>query len=139
VGGCEEGAGSGEESFDVLRLDPNVMRPGESDATLPVQTSGVLTLLQIVALTLGFIAAAWGVFCIYGAAFPGPCGDNMGPGLGVIEAWALDIPVGLLLLGIGWFVRRGASRLRTICIVTSLVMLCLPAIATFLLERRHCP
>jgi hypothetical protein len=113
--------------------------PGEPHVLPPPQPSGFLTLLQIVALAFGLIAAAWGIFCIYGAAFPGTCGDNIGPGLGVIESWALDIPVGLLVLGFGWFIRRGSSRLRTLCIVTALVTLCLPAIATVLLQRWHCP
>jgi len=82
---------------------------------------------------------AWGGFTIYGAAFPGPCGDNMGPGLLVIEAWVLDVPVGLLLLLVSWLVKKGSQRLRTICIAMALVTFALPLVATFFLERRHCP
>ncbi len=81
----------------------------------------------------------WGIFCIYGAAFPGPCGDNPGPGLGVIEAWMLDVPLGLLALAVGLFVRKGSPLLRRICLVTSLLTLSLPPIATFFLQRWHCP
>ena len=101
--------------------------------------AGISILLQIVALILECPAVLWGLFCVYGAAFPGPCGDDPGPGLGVLESWALDVPVGFLALAIGLFVKKGSPRLRWICIVTSIVTLSLPVIATFLLQRRHCP
>ncbi len=101
--------------------------------------SGIAILFQIVVLVLGCAAVAWGVFSVYGAAFPGPCGDNAGPGLGVIESWVLDFPLGLLAFAVGVFVKKGSPRLRRICIVTSLVTLALPVIATVLLHRRHCP
>lgn len=80
----------------------------------------------------------WGVFCVFGAAFPGPCGDNPGPGLGVIESFVVDVPLGLLALTVGLIVKKGSPRLRWICIVTSLVTLALPVIANLLLQRRHC-
>ncbi len=117
-----------------------------SKVTVPVlieprgtKPSGIAILFQIVVLVLGCAAVAWGVFSVYGAAFPGPCGDNAGPGLGVIESWALDVPLGLLALAVGLFVKKGSPRLRRVCIVTALVTLALPVIATFLLQRRHCP
>jgi hypothetical protein len=81
----------------------------------------------------------WGAFCVYGAAFPGHCGDNIGPGLGVIESWVIDVPMGILLLLAGWLIRKGSPRLRTICIAISLVTLCLPLVATFFIRRWHCP
>jgi hypothetical protein len=64
-------------------------------------------LSQILAIVFGSLAMLWGFFCVYLAAFPGPCGDNPGPGLGVLEAWVLDVPVGLLMLATGWFIKKG--------------------------------
>jgi hypothetical protein len=93
---------------------------------------------QIVVLSLGLAAAAWGAFGVYGAAFPGPCGDNPGPGLGVIESWVVDVPIGLLALGVGVFVRRGSARLRRMCVVSSVVILALPVAGSVLLQRWHC-
>ncbi len=95
--------------------------------------------MQVLALALGFAATAWGVFCIYGAAFPGPCGDSMGPGLLVVEAWVLDAPVGILLLLIAFLVRKGSPLLRRWCLVGAAVLFLLPFVASFLLTRRHCP
>ncbi len=53
-------------------------------------TSAIAVLAQI--MTLVFCLAAIGLtgFFTYGAAFPGPCGDSFGPGLGVIESWVLE-------------------------------------------------
>jgi hypothetical protein len=111
----------------------------DSVQTQGAKPAGFSLLFQIVALAFECPAVLWGVFCIYGAAFPGPCGDNMGPGLGVIESWVLDVPLGLLALVVGLFVRKGSPRLRRICIFTSLVTLSLPLIASFFLQRWHCP
>jgi hypothetical protein len=98
----------------------------------------ILVLVQILSLFLAVIAVAWGIFAAYGAAYPGPCGDNMGPGLGVIEAWALDMPAGVLLLCVALFVRRGSPLLRKICLYGSLVTIALPFLGSFFLSRRHC-
>jgi hypothetical protein len=95
--------------------------------------------MQVLALALGFAAMAWGAVCVYGAAFPGPCGDNMGPGLGVIEAWALDAPAGILLLLIAWLVRQGLPLLRRLCLVGAVVLFALPFAGGFFLQRWHCP
>jgi hypothetical protein len=96
--------------------------------------------MQVLALALGFVAMAWGAFCVYGAAFPGPCGDdNTGPGLGVIEAWAFDAPVGILLLLIAFLVRKGSAMLRRWCLIGAAVLFALPFAASFLLQRWHCP
>jgi hypothetical protein len=95
--------------------------------------------LQICVLTLVCAAALWGGFCIYGAAFPGPCGDNPGPGLGVIESWVLDMPVGLLGLIVGWLVKRGSLGLRRICFSVSPLVLVMPIVASAFLQRSHCP
>jgi hypothetical protein len=109
-------------------IPPNRAKPG-----------GIAILFQIVALVFGCAAVIWGVFCVYGAAFPGPCGDDPGPGLGVIESWVVGVPLGLLAFAVGLFVKKGSPRMRRICIVTSLVTLALPVIASFILQRRHCP
>ncbi|MGD0293664.1 MAG: hypothetical protein ABSB30_07395 [Terracidiphilus sp.] len=102
--------------------------------------SSVSIVVQIVALVLGFVAVAWGIFSAYGAAFPGPCGDEvLVSGLVVMESWLLDLPAGLLILLVGLFVSKGSSRLRWICIVTALVTLALPVLASFLLQQHHCP
>ncbi len=99
----------------------------------------ILVLIQILTLTMGVLAIAWGIFAAYGAAFPGPCGDNMGPGLGVIEAWALDVPVGLLLFCAALFIKRGSPLLRKICLYTFPVTIALPFLGSFFLGRWHCP
>jgi hypothetical protein len=101
-------------------------------------SSGSLV-MQVLALALGLAAIAWGAFCVYGAAFPGPCGDNMGPGLLVIEAWALDAPVGILLLLIAFLVRKGSAKLRKSCLIGSSVLFAIPFVASFFLQRWHCP
>jgi|SRR5271170_2353038 len=94
---------------------------------------------QILALLIGCAAVLWGAFCVYQAMFPGPCGDDPGPGLLVIEAWLVNLPLGLLTLAVGWFVKKGLPRLRRICIFGSILTLSLPVVATLLLQRRHCP
>jgi len=100
---------------------------------------GLAILFQIAVLVFGLAAVIVGVFGAYVAAFPGPCGDDPGPGLGVIAAWVVDVPAGLLALVVGLLVKRGSPRLRKVCISISIVILSLPVTATFLLQRRHCP
>lgn len=104
---------------------------------IPMQgpRSNLAVFAQIVALVLGSFAVAWGLFCLYGAAFPGPRGDNPGPGLGVLEAYILDVPIGLLNLAMGLFVKRGSPRMRWLCIITALVALPIPIIANILVNR----
>jgi hypothetical protein len=98
----------------------------------------ILLLIQTITLMLGAIGIAWGIFAVYGAAFPGPCGDNMGPGLGVIECWALDMPVGLILFCTALFIKRGHPLLRKICLYTAPVTIALPFLGSFFLSRWHC-
>jgi len=100
--------------------------------------SPVAIRFQLAAIGIAGVAAAFGLFCVYGAAFPGPCGDNPGPGLGVIEAWLVDAPLGLLTLAIGLFIGRGLPRLRLACIFMALITLSLPVLASFFLQRWHC-
>ena len=118
---------------------PLILRSLTNTETSPAKPSSGSLLMQVLALALGFAAMAWGAFCVYGAAFPGPCGDNMGPGLGVIEAWALDAPVGILLLLIAFLVRKGSGTLRRSCLIGAAVLFALPFAASFFLQRWHCP
>jgi hypothetical protein len=113
--------------------------PGLTPAAGP-KVSDISILGQITVLVLGFAAMGWGLFCVFGAAFPGPCGETfLGAGLLVLESWVLDVPVGLLALLVGVFVKKGSPRMRRMCIVTSLVTLSLPVLASVLLQLHHCP
>lgn len=94
---------------------------------------------QIFALVLVSLAVIWGVFIVWSTAFPGPCGDWSGIGaLGVVEAWVLNVPIGLLSLAIGLIAKKGSPRLRRICIITSLAALALPIIASIIWRFSHC-
>jgi len=95
--------------------------------------------LQIAALVFAVPAVSWGIFVVYTTALPATCGDFSGvAGLGVMECWLIDLPVGFLVLGTGLLVKKGSTRLRKICIGTSLVTLALPIIATGMLQHSHC-
>ncbi len=102
------------------------------------KSTTIALFIQILTLLLGALAILWGAFCVYGAAFPGPCGDNPGPGLGVIESWVLDVPVGLLLVCIGAFLKKGSPLMRKMCIAGAIFTLSLPPLASFFLNRWHC-
>ena len=117
----------------------NATSPSGEPSTSSQGTKPLSILFQILALVFGCAAVFWGVFWVYEAAFPGPCGDNGGPGLGVIESWVTNVPLGLAILAVGWFVKKGLPRLRRICIVASILTLFLPAVASILLLGRHCP
>jgi hypothetical protein len=105
-----------------------------------LKVSDMSILGQVTVLVLGFAATGWGLFCVFGAAFPGPCGENvLAAALLVMESWVLDVPVGLLALFVGVFVKKGSSRMRRMCIVTALVTLSFPVLASFLLQLHHCP
>jgi hypothetical protein len=109
----------------------------ERRAGRPEPSRTALT-LQLAALGIAFVAAAFGVFCVYGTAFPGPCGDSPGPVLSVMLAWLVDAPLGLLVLASGFFVRKGLPVLRTICVFSALGTLSLPVIASLFFQRWHC-
>lgn len=94
--------------------------------------------LQIAALGIAAVAALFGTFCVYGTAFPGPCGDNPGPALGVVESWLVDAPLGLLTLAAGMFIGKGLPSLRRLCIFAALATLSLPVIASLFFERWNC-
>ena len=120
-----------------------------SDATSPgpvsvpakgAKPSTIGLLLQIAALVFAVPAMIWGIFIVWSTAFPPKCGDWSGlTDLGVLECWVVDIPIGLAALAIGLSVKKGAARLRRVCVDTSLVLLSFPVIASLLLHWRHCP
>lgn len=96
-------------------------------------------ILQIGALVVALPAVVLGVFAVWSAAFPPVCGDSSGAvALGVVACWIVDLPIGLLALAIGWFVKNGAPRLRKICIGASLVILSAPIAATTIFQIWHC-
>ena len=102
--------------------------------------SNFAVLSQITVLVLAVPAVIWGVIMVWSTAFPPPCGDWSGfTPLGVLECWVVDLPIGLLNLAMGLFVKRGAPGLHRVCILASLVLLSLPIIAQALLLRWHCP
>jgi hypothetical protein len=77
----------------------------------------------------------WGVFAAFSVAFPGPGGEWAG--VGVLASWLVNVPIGLLTLAIALIVRKGSPRLRRVCIVTSLVALSIPTIASLIWRRLH--
>jgi len=119
----------------------NVSSPGPP--VIPPAASkpgGVAVLFQILSLVFAVPAIVWGVFMVWSVAFPPKCGDWSGlTGLGVVECWVVDLPIGLVILAVGLFAKKGSPRLRKICIVTASVTLALPIIASILLSRWHCP
>ncbi len=95
--------------------------------------------IQLAALGISGVAAAFGAFCVYQTAFPGPCGDNPGPSLGFMESWLVDAPIGLLVLAVAMFVTKGLPALRKLCFLASLATLSFPVIAGIFFQRWHCP
>ncbi len=103
-------------------------------------TGQLAKLAQFTALAITVPAILWGGFVVWSTLFPPVCGDAIGGiGLGVAACWLLDLPAGVLALAIGIWVKSGAPRLRRLCFGAAAITLCLPIIATALLERLHCP
>jgi hypothetical protein len=95
---------------------------------------------QFVALAIAAPAILWGGFAVWSTLNPPICGDAIGGiGLGVMASWVFDLPAGLLALGIGIGVKSGTPLLRRLCLSAAAITLCLPIIATALLQRLHCP
>jgi hypothetical protein len=118
------------------------MESGNPPVSTPppaTDSKGWRLVLQIAVLIFTVPAVIWGVFVVFTAAFPAPCGDFSGAAaLGAAAAWLIDLPVGLLTLGVGVFVTRGSPSLRKACIGLSLLTLVLPNIATALLQHSPC-
>jgi hypothetical protein len=95
---------------------------------------------QMAATILAVPALAWGVFMVWSTTFPPPCGESRDLlSLGVAENWLVGLPVGLFALITGLLVKKGSPPLRRICIVTGVIVLCLPMTASTILHRLHCP
>jgi len=89
---------------------------------------------QIAALLLSGAAVVWGLFAVYGVIFPGPSGEWAV--LVVIAAYVVNVPVALVGLVVGFTVRQGSAGLRWLCVVVSLVALCLPVLVSLLSASR---
>ena len=87
---------------------------------------------QIAALVVAGLAVVWGGFCAF---TPGPGGEWAG--VGVLAAWLVNVPTGILTLAIALIVRKGSPRLRRLCIVTSLVALTIPVMASLIWHHLH--
>jgi hypothetical protein len=119
---------------DMSSPGPVSVPPGSAKPT------GKAVLAQIFALVFAVPALTWGVFMVWSVAYPPKCGDWSGlTGLGVLECWVVDLPIGFLILAVGLFAKKGFPLLRKICVVIAIVTLSLPIIAQVLLSRWHCP
>jgi hypothetical protein len=93
---------------------------------------------QVIALVLSVPAAIFGVIVVFSMASPQPCGGDVPKGLPVVLCWLANLPLGVLGLAVGLFVRRGIPLLRRLCLYAGLVTLALPVIAQLLWNRWHC-
>ena len=112
----------------------------DSASSVENEPSKVGIFFQMAAVVFAVLAIIWGAFIVWSTAFPRPCGDSWGLiSLGVAESWLVCLPVSLFGLTTGLLVKKGSPSLRRICIITSVIVLCLPITATILLHRLHCP
>lgn len=86
---------------------------------------------QITALALGGLVVILGTFVVWAVHFDLPGGELWHWRVFTLTLlWLMaSVPIGLLMLAIGLFVKNGYRSLRWICIVTSLVILSPPVIA----------
>jgi hypothetical protein len=86
---------------------------------------------QITALALGGLVVILGAFVVWSLHFDLPGGELWHwRVIALTLLWLMaSVPIGLLILAIGLFVKNGYRSLRWICIVTSLVILSPPVIA----------
>ena len=81
------------------------------------------------------MAALFGSAAVYSVLYPGPSGEWIG--IAVLAAYAVNVPIGLVTLGVGLFVKRGVARLRGPCVVVALIVLSLPVLANLILWSRN--
>jgi hypothetical protein len=111
-----------------------------SASSVGSEPSKVGVFFQMAATVLAVPAISWGVFMVWSTAFPPPCGDSWGLlSLGVAESWLVCLPVGLFTLITGLLVKKGSPPLRRLCLVATVVVLCLPITASIMLHQLHCP
>ena len=94
------------------------------------EASKALAGLQVITLILGAAAVLFGGAAVYTIAHPGPSGEWTGVAVGL--AYVVNLPIGLAVLAVGLFVKRGIAGLRGICIALSVVVLALPALASLM-------
>ena len=115
-------------------------RGAVSASIVESEPSKVGVFFQMAATVLAVPAVAWGAFMVWSTAFPPPCGDSLDLlSLGVAESWLACLPVGLFTLITGLLVKKGSPPLRRLCLVTTVVALCLPITASIMLHQLHCP
>ena len=78
----------------------------------------------MVAVVLNSAAVIWGFCMVYVALYPGASGEF--GGLSVLFAAAIDIPVGVMSLLLGFRIKKGRPVLRAATIVLSVMALSLP-------------
>ena len=91
--------------------------------------------IQICALLLGCAAVLFGTAAVYSVLYPGPSGEWIG--LAIFATAVVNVPIGLVGLGVGLFVRRGHARLRGLCVAVSLVVLSLPILAIMIFRFHY--
>src|SRR5215472_7332627 len=92
------------------------------------QYSKISVASQVIALILACAAIVWGLGMVYSIAFPGPSGEWAG--LAILGAYAVNVPAGLIVLVVGLAMKNGSPHLRRLCIVSSVVTLCLPVLTS---------
>jgi hypothetical protein len=98
------------------------------------KTLNRLKFIQYCVIAINGIAVLWGLAAIWSIVFPGPSGEWAG--LAVFAAAIVNVPAGLVALALGLIVRSGSDRLRRIAIISSIVVLFLPALASLLWSNR---
>jgi len=113
----------------------NVGSPGP--VSLPSggrKPANVAILFQILALLLSVPALIWGGGCVWDLATSVAPGD-IEKSILVLGTWVVSAPIGLAVLAIGLFVKKGSPRLRRMCIIVSLVALSLPIMVNLLFSK----
>jgi hypothetical protein len=118
-------------SAEPVSVAPSGTKPSDRAAFAQITA-------QAIALVLSFPAAIFGVFVVFSVASPQSCGGDVPKGLPVILCWLANLPLGVLSLAVGLFVKRGIPFLRKWCFRAGLVTLALPIIAQLLWNRWHC-
>ena len=82
----------------------------------------------MLAIVLASVAEAFGILAILSIVLPGPFGEWAE--LGLLAAWAVVAPIGLLTLAAGWRLKSGPPGMRRVCVIISILCLVLPVLAT---------
>jgi hypothetical protein len=113
--------------------DPAFAPPAEKN---PV---GKMRLFQTAAIILAVPVVAWGIFVVWATTSFTPCGPAYGfVQLGVVGSWMIAVPSGLFALVAALTIKNSSPSLRQMCLITSVVVLIPPIIASIFLSRWHC-